>query len=239
MTRPISCLLILGALGAFAATPTVAAPVERTTTWAHDPTGDDAYAVSGDCEIAPLLHRVDGVTGARSVVGALLDARCVTHVGFDRRGRLYGYDRALDVVLEIDPRTAEARTATRIGAGVFWHGHEVTAPPAEQAGVLTLTVTGPCPGIITIEIAGASPGDRVALFDSAITGQAFLPDGTVCPGTEIGLLPPLELLSLFTIPSSGVLTVDHEAPPMSCQFIMQSLNGNTCEVSNLEPVAEP
>lgn len=100
---------------------------------------------------------------------------------------------------------------------------------AGEAAGMTLSVSGSCPGPVTVSLQGAPPKAEVALVAAAGT-TGFTLKGKACPGTtfEIGeplQLPPTFLITDGTGAASGNMTLE----PDRCW--VEALVFDTCETS--------
>lgn len=102
-------------------------------------------------------------------------------------------------------------------------------------GAPTLSVFGPCPGLITLEVRGATPGGRVAFIAARGTGSAVIPPSQPCPGTVLGLNATAFLLGTATADGAGVAQFSGNAPASACGGVfLQGLDVTTCTTTEVE-----
>jgi hypothetical protein len=95
-------------------------------------------------------------------------------------------------------------------------------------------LSGLCPGIITLEVAGVSPGDKVAFFTSDNPGTTII--GDACAGAVIDL-DAAQLRSRRFGDAVGTVVLTRFFPLSQCNLLMQVINlgvgGSACSVSNV------
>jgi len=99
-------------------------------------------------------------------------------------------------------------------------------------GGLNLSIgNGSCPGPMTFDLTGATPGGRVAFIHGRCNGQTTIP-GNICPGTVLPV-GGATLISIVTADGSGNASVGGNVPPAACRRIcLVALDITTCGVSN-------
>lgn len=80
----------------------------------EDPATGTVYLTTSDGSTS-ALWRIDPETATVDPVGVIAGAAAVDDIAFDRDGRLYGIDEALDALLEIDPVSAQSRVIGALG----------------------------------------------------------------------------------------------------------------------------
>ncbi len=97
----------------------------------------------------------------------------------------------------------------------------------------TLTIVGPCPGPMTLEVRGATPRGAVALLASAREGVFTLPSGP-CAGALLDIRPPFAPGTplLTRADAQGVVRIERFVPPQACGLRTQAVDVETCHVSN-------
>lgn len=97
-----------------------------------------------------------------------------------------------------------------------------------------LSVTGTCPGPMTVTISGLTPGGSYYLARAQNAGVATIPGGP-CAGTEFRLNPasPGWSVSSLVAPSSGTATFSITAPASMCNRRFEVVDVGTCQVSNV------
>ena len=116
-------------------------------------------------------------------------------------------------------------------------GPVVTTKPIEAGGgAPTLTVSGECPGPVTIAIAGAEPGGNVPVIFSPDLGSFTLPFGS-CAGTEFGLDAPTLLFTLVADGDGNAQTTGN-APANACGAYLQAMDVTSCVPTNVFQVVD-
>ena len=125
-------------------------------------------------------------------------------------------------------------TATRVETGdtsEFSLCEEVTGG---NVGV-SLTIVGDCPGAMTLQVDGATPGERVAFLYARGMGGVAIPPGNLCAGTPLGLDSSATLLGTARADGAGRATLDGKAPPAACgRVVVQAIDLASCSTSNVE-----
>ncbi len=103
---------------------------------------------------------------------------------------------------------------------------------ASDAKAQSLTITGPCPGIMTFEVNGAAPFARIAYIYSTSTGSWAVPPGFPCAGLITGLGAPVNLGAFAEADAAGDVAVSATIPPGFCgtRFV-QALDLLVCSSS--------
>ncbi len=107
----------------------------------------------------------------------------------------------------------------------------VAAVSSQSAAQATLTVTGTCPGSITIDVSGATPFGPVILASSPTPGP-FLVTGGPCAGTLLGLASP-SIFKTATLGPSGSASTTLTAPAAACGLNLQLVDLAACTASNV------
>jgi hypothetical protein len=92
-----------------------------------------------------------------------------------------------------------------------------------------LTISGTCPGVVTLQVTNATPLAAVALFHgpAGVTLQA----GPRCHGKMLGIQSPV-LGQVITADAAGSFTWTAFAPPAACGRTVQAVDLTTCQPSN-------
>ncbi len=167
-----------------------------------------------------------------------------TVFSFGVNGKLVAVDAADGSVLWSLPITGPS--AGVAGPVAFSNdGETVYAPITEIGGVNklwavsvagtssgpALTVTGSCPGTITMTVSGATPGASVEIYGSKAAGSTTITNGD-CAGTVLGL-KKARLLATGTADTNGNLTLQMRLPAKRCGLFMQALDLARCATSNV------
>ena len=103
-------------------------------------------------------------------------------------------------------------------------------------GGLSLTITGACPGNVTLTADNATPGANVAFIDAFGPGSVSIPSGP-CAGTVLGLNRTATLLRAVRADGSGTARTSGTAPPAACgRVFVQALDISNCATSNVEEI---
>jgi len=114
-----------------------------------------------------------------------------------------------------------------------------TATPAAAGGgttqgVFTLSVTGACPGPVTVDITGATPFSQVVVAWSVSTGSFTIPAGG-CAGTTLGLGSP-NVLTILVTDVLGSASLAANAPAAACGLYLQAVDLGNCTTGNIVQV---
>lgn len=94
----------------------------------------------------------------------------------------------------------------------------------------SLSMSGTCPGIVTLTISNATFNSAVAI----VYGPAgvFLKPTPPCQGLTLGVSPP-SLGAVRTADAAGVAVLNFNAPPGACGRSVQAVDVTTCTASNV------
>lgn len=98
----------------------------------------------------------------------------------------------------------------------------------------TLTVTGTCPGSVTIAVSGGTPNGRVGLLFARNPGSDDLGFGP-CADTMTGLDNP-RFLAPMRLDGQGEGSLQATAPPAACGALLQGIDVATCDATNVAAV---
>jgi len=105
---------------------------------------------------------------------------------------------------------------------------------AGQCQGQVLTSSGPCPGLQTFQVTGATPNGRVAFIHAASTGTWTIPFGVVCWGTTTGLSAPVTLAGFVPTNGSGAASANFTVPAALCNNrFLQAVDAIACTTSNV------
>ncbi|MHC4823232.1 MAG: hypothetical protein ACYTEP_04350 [Planctomycetota bacterium] len=145
---------------------------------------------------------------------------------------------SLTATPQYTPAQVDAVTNAPISLSSGLHNPNL-AQPSQQAlggtaGVLSLSVTGSCPGTISIDVTNATPVGQVAVVRSGSAGSFTVPGGP-CAGTVLGLNSPVLLVTL-TADAVGDASVSGAAPAAACGAFLQAVDLSTCGTTTVEQV---
>ncbi len=136
----------------------------------HDGT---LYASSTDCSSNSTLYTIDPDSGTATEIGSVTNAGCLIAIAANADGELYGLDLN-DVLLQIDPNTAEG---TIIGSIGFDAQYAQGMDFEEESGILYLAAYNNTSGQGEMRIADTSTGNTtlVGAFPNGaeVDGLAF------------------------------------------------------------------
>jgi len=111
-------------------------------------------------------------------------------------------------------------------------GTEAFDLPPQCSGVgLDLSLSGSCPGPMTVTINGAAPGAEVVVGIGTGNGGITLPSGP-CAGTDIELSGVITRKS-FTADASGTVSFTENPGAGVCGGFVQAVDFTTCDASDL------
>lgn len=99
------------------------------------------------------------------------------------------------------------------------------------ASDLSLTVTGTCPGQVTLSVSGATPNRIIKVFGHPAEGSTTLAGGR-CQGTTFGLAG-LRLLEAFNADANGDASVVRKTKAAHCGIFLQALDVGSCATSEV------
>ena len=129
-----------------------------------------------------------------------------------------GYDGATFALV------ASGQTAYNTDAGAI-----IDNTPFSQ--VTLQAIGGACPGPVSVQISGLTPGGQVAVARANAAGNFAIPVGG-CAGTQLGLRSP-SLLYQTAAPNNGTLSVRPTLAAGFCGSLLQAIDLTTCAVSNV------
>ncbi len=98
----------------------------------------------------------------------------------------------------------------------------------------TLTITGNCPGAITISITNATPRGNVGIVHAGGPGSVRIPNGNPCAGTTLGLNASAQLFRTIRANGNGVASINLNAPTNACGRYVQAIDASTCRTTNTD-----
>lgn len=94
---------------------------------------------------------------------------------------------------------------------------------------LDLTISGTCPGPMTITISGATPNGNVAVLYG--TAGSFTVPSDPCGGITVDMAFPL-LAGIFPADANGDLVLVPTIPSVACGWTLQVVDATNCAVSD-------
>ncbi len=173
------------------------------------------------------LLTLDLATGATADVNGEADgSRDVHSLAFAADGRLFGCRYSL---FEIDPISG-ARSLIGSGGYADVRGIAFIGSASDRA----ISVTGRCPGLLTVEWRGAGPNRPAALLLGAVRGRWRIPFGLPCGGTLLGIEGRVRLLDPpgFFSTGTGSGSLSGVSGTSACGLALQLIEVGGCEVSN-------
>lgn len=101
---------------------------------------------------------------------------------------------------------------------------------------IALSLTGDCPGKLTISATGASHNGKVAIIYAFDYGSITIPNGP-CAGIQLGLNRTSVLAATVTADAGGIAELTRTVPNAACagKVLVQALDLDTCAPSNVVP----
>ena len=96
----------------------------------------------------------------------------------------------------------------------------------------TLTLSGECPGRVTLTASSASPGGTLALIGAVDAGEDAIPTGP-CEGIDTELDAP-DLLRFFTADGTGSFSATGSLDASRCGLLARLVDITTCRQSNID-----
>ena len=99
---------------------------------------------------------------------------------------------------------------------------------------LEISISGKCPGKVTINVCGGTPGGSFALMRADQPGFFEIPGGS-CEGIKTGLANPT-LIGTFTFNQGCCFSFTPTLDDSACGVLLQVVDLTTCEVSNVDVI---
>jgi len=148
---------------------------------------------------------------------------------FDDEGTLYYIDQLLWMM---DADTGTASVIDWISPFGFWTEAVFVEGVAPK---LSLWLAGQSTGLVEVKVAGATPGDRVAIaWADGSGGPTSIPSGFPCAGTMMDLNSNMRLAAVTIADSEGKASVGPQFIPASAvgRIRIQAVEIGSCRVSN-------
>ena len=100
--------------------------------------------------------------------------------------------------------------------------------------VVSLDITGSCPGSVQLKASGLTKQGEVAVFRGDGIGSDAIPGGA-CSGTDTGLTD-LSLVRIVKADADGNLTLQRDVMGGACGSYVETVDLTTCRVSNVDRV---
>lgn len=103
------------------------------------------------------------------------------------------------------------------------------------ASAIDLTITGTCPGTITMTISGGPANETVPVLEARSTGSFVIPRGYDCAGTRLGLSSSgIRVRVVFQTDERGYASFTHSVHRSFCGRYYQAITSHsTCTTSNV------
>ncbi|MFT4625814.1 MAG: hypothetical protein ACI8PZ_004485 [Myxococcota bacterium] len=103
----------------------------------------------------------------------------------------------------------------------------------------TLDISGPCPGVVNVEVTGLTPGAEAAiLLGRAGEGSDLVPAGP-CVGVETGLAGIGLATRVRDADRDGVLRLSPTLSAPNCTTPIQVLDLSSCALTNVDQASDP
>jgi hypothetical protein len=96
-----------------------------------------------------------------------------------------------------------------------------------------ISVTGTCPGQVTLTATGGAPYGRGRLAGAFALGLTPLPPQDVCAGTNLDLQNAFQLLGTGRLNFTGAGNWTRTATVSHCGLMLQAVDDITCELTNI------
>ncbi len=113
------------------------------------------------------------------------------------------------------------------GLNSTWRGYQI---PELEGGYLC-SVSGQCPGTVTVRWDGATPNRQQGIVFGNNQGQTTIPSG-VCQGTSLGISGSVRLVNIIGT-GGGSGSVNGRAGTAACGHYLQLVESGTCNTSNV------
>lgn len=104
---------------------------------------------------------------------------------------------------------------------------------ADPPAGLRLDLVGGCPATVLVSVSNGAPRSRVALLYAESQGQARIPGGLPCAGTQLGLDATARRLAVLRFDAQGIASVQGEASSQTCGRFLQAVGLDGCTTSNV------
>ena len=108
-------------------------------------------------------------------------------------------------------------------------------PVSAFAGGPSVTVSGSCPGPLTIDVSGIAPGATVAILKGAGPGADIIPGGP-CSGDISGLAGLAYVTSVRDSDGDGLIRLSPTLPGPACAQSIQVLDAASCALTPATPL---
>lgn len=196
------------------------------TNLGYDSTNDIMWATNSGSD---SFYRMDRSNGSTTLIGPLNGSTNPNGVAYrPDNDRLYVVDNSQDNLYWIDRNTGTANVIGSTGSGnllgLLWIPDN-----------LVLTLSGECPGTITVQWSGASINRGLGIVFASNQGSYRIPNDP-CGGTTLGLGTQNLQLVISTRTGIGSGEIRGHAGPSACRGFLQLvvLDGNPCTTSNVE-----
>ena len=135
-----------------------------------------------------------------------------------------------------DARNPSRSTLVAVHMGPGPAGIDRLAAYSSDSG-LSLTLSGSCPGPVTVTVTGATPNSQVALIWGPV-GSFTVPPPFPCAGTQLDVIPgnPPPGFVYITTDATGMGSITFSLGPGACNLnsdlAIQALDTTTCEMSS-------
>ncbi len=120
---------------------------------------------------------------------------------------------------------------SQIEGNTAWDNIEVIAGPPS----LSLSVTGTCPGTVTVAWNNATPNTQLAIVFGQNQGSTIIPGGP-CAGTQLGLQNGVQLIRTVGSGANGNGSVNGAAGTAACGHFLQLVEVGSCDTSNVDQI---
>ena len=116
-------------------------------------------------------------------------------------------------------------------------GKQITFGVGDTGGY-RLTISGECPGRVTVQWSGGTPNSQHAIIFGNNLGSFTIPNNQPCNGTVLGVSGNVRLVDPPGIFSNqgGSGSISGQAGSAACGHYLQLVEGGTCQTSNVAQI---
>ena len=183
-----------------------------------------SYVVFGTVAGFPAVFELLSLDGSNGFVLNGIDRFDLSGISVSAAGDVNG-DGIDDLIIGAIGAGPDGRSGAGESYVVFGRASWVIAPQ--------ITVTGVCPGEVTLSVTGGALIGTMRLAGSFALGSTTLPLGDVCAGTHLNLENAFQLFGTGHLDLDGAGIWSRDATASACGMLLQAVDDTTCEPSNV------